>query len=146
VPVLEQVGRGRQGLSWLVIWIAVILAAAPLARPHLRIRPVPAPLSDERFGLVHRAVLVPAVQTPARPQPDRPRHRILPRLPEFSAAPSPLFAKLPPIRPDGASEDLAAPETSAAWSTRREEKDAFHRSSVGTARTPTGPPARLVSS
>jgi hypothetical protein len=145
VPVLGQVGRGRQRLSWLVIWIVVILAAAPLARPHLPLHSVPAPLSDERFGSVHGAVLVPAVQTPARPQPDRPRHRILPRLPELLAL-SPLSAKLPPMSPDGAAEDPAAPETSAGWSPEGGERDAFHRSSVGTARTPTGPPARRVPS
>jgi hypothetical protein len=143
VPVLEQAGRAGRSRSWLVIWIAVILAGAPFGRPDLPLQS-PGPLSDERFAALREAVLAPAVHTPARPQPDRPRHRILPRLIDLAAALAAPPTKLPPMRLRGTNEALLAPEPGAARSGEGEERDVVHRSSVGTARTPTGPPPPRV--
>jgi hypothetical protein len=134
VPVDRQAGGARRMRGWLAVWIALLLAGAPVARPHLP--PVSAPplsASDERM-------LAPAAATAPAVRAHQLAPRVLPRLLYVEAALAPSSAKAPPIRPRGIDQVLVLPEETGAGIGGGDTGEVFHRSSVGTARTPTGPP------
>ena len=93
----------------------------------------------------HDDLLAPAAEGTRDVKADQPARGILPRAPyvEVSLAPPP--DKAPPLHPVAAHEAWSAPEAAGTGRLERTSADIFHRSSVGTARTPTGPPASAIS-
>jgi hypothetical protein len=129
----------RSGMlqRWLAAWFAGLLAVAPVARPSVPIELAAAPVvSPEAFVADNHAqgkkpaagVLPPQSFTPG----------ILSRLSLLET-----LLGLPPVRPPllrpAAGQSVLA--RGAALVLGGEPRRLFQRSSVGTARTPTGPPA-----
>jgi hypothetical protein len=117
--------------------LAVLLAITPLARFSPIVAPQAAPAvaapSDAQYGNS------PAAGEPAlKLHDDRPDAGILPRLLHVEVAPAPptqkallpprLHASIAPWKPEKAEYEI-------------DTRTGFHRSSVGTARKPTGPPS-----
>jgi hypothetical protein len=122
---------------WLAAWFAVLLAVAPFTRPSVPVElaafPAASPealvAQDHAQGKKPVAGVLPA-------QPFTPG--ILSRLALLDTT----FG-LPPVKPPllrpAADQPLLAIQTTTALG--GETRSVFQRSSVGTARTPTGPPA-----
>jgi hypothetical protein len=122
---------------WLAAWFAGLLAVAPLAHPSVPMELAAAPVaSPEAFVAGHHA------------QGKRPAAGVLPAqsfapgiLSRLSLLETSLGlppAKPPLLRPAADKTVLAR---DVALVLGGEPRGLFHRSSVGTARTPTGPPA-----
>lgn len=138
MPVLARAHRGESLQRWLAAWFAAILVLAPSARPSL-----PLDLSD--------AAPARAQQAPVAQGNDEREH---PAAGLSSAEPVTLGilsrpslvettlwlppVKAPALRP-AADKPLLA--HGGALVLGGEPRAVFQRSSVGTARTPTGPPA-----
>lgn len=144
MPVAEQAERAWRSRCRVAVWIAVLLAYVPFGQPRLPVQLPPEPLSAKSFPVAHEAVLAPAIQTPTRPQPERPRHRILPRVPDLAVTLTPLGSKPLPMRLPKARMALLLAAASTARTAEPGTRDVLDRSSVGTARTPTGPPSQRV--
>jgi hypothetical protein len=129
--------RGNGLQRWLAAWVVVLLASAPFARS-----PVPVELtgaaaasSDALVGQLDAEGRQPA----AGLRPDRPLALgILSRLSLLETT-----LGLPPVKPPLLRPPPDQPVLAWAATTTRggELRSVFQRSSVGTARTPTGPPS-----
>jgi len=139
VPAAPLAHRGNGLRSWLAVWFAALLALAPIARPSLPAEQGAAgPASLHSLDLRDQPATE-AKEPGSRLRTGRPSPGILTR-------PSPLDTTfgLPQLKPPlawlGATDEQpVAPRAIAAPA--GEIRAAFHRGSVGTARTPTGPPA-----
>jgi len=140
VPAATLAHRDRRLQSFLTVWFAALLAFAPVAHPSLPLEPGP-----PRAASVRSLDL----RDQATARAEEPRSRLRPAQPSAPGVLSRLSLVettfgLPPLKPQpawlgAADAPLVAPTTVAAYGGGIRE--AFHRSSVGTARTPTGPPA-----
>ena len=138
MPVDRRAGRARRLRGWLALWVAVLLACAPLARPPL------STVSSTRASASDEHVLSPAAATAAAVQADQPDRAVLPRLLYVEASYVPSSPKPPPVRPKTVHELVLLPEEAGTGTGDGASDKVFHPSSVGTARTPTGPPARYI--
>lgn len=135
MPVGRRALSGWQTQSLVALWFAVLLAITPYARPAL---PGSAWLSPS--AAQHQDIGLVAAEDPAqRLRGDQPDLGLLPRAPYVEAIPAPPPDKSPLIRPRVPQAPPAMAQ--AAATVARTTILAFHRSAIGTARTPTGPPA-----
>jgi hypothetical protein len=137
VPVGTRAHRGDTLQRWLAALFAALLAVAPFARPFGPVEPAAVPAAapealvprDDAQGKQPAAGLRPA-------QPFTPG--ILSRLALLDTTFGLPPVKPPLLRPTADQPVLAIQTTTALGG---ETRSVFQRSSVGTARTPTGPPA-----
>jgi hypothetical protein len=136
VPLGAGAHRGKGLRRWLAAWIVALLASAPFARSPIPLELAGAPAAaDALVGQLDAEGKQPA----AGLRPDQPLALgILSRL-------SLLETKLglPPVKPPLLRPAVDQPVLAWAATTARghDLRGVFHRSSVGTARTPTGPPS-----
>jgi hypothetical protein len=139
VPAATLAHRGKRLRSWLAVWFAALLAIAPVARPSLPVEQAAArAASVQSFDL--------------RDQPTATAEEPRSRLRSAQTAAPGMLSRLLPVE---TTFGLPPPKPASAWSgtahaspvapgpilaSIAEASGAFHRSSVGTARTPTGPP------
>ena len=139
MPVSTRARRGRQLRRWLAASFATLLAIAPFTPPPLTIDFAVAAVSVKSVaaqdGDLAQAKQPEAVVRPAEPLTPG----ILSRVSLFETALGPPPVKSPLLRPSAAHELAVAPQATTAH--RDFIGQLFHRSSVGTARTPTGPPS-----
>jgi hypothetical protein len=129
--VSRRANRAWRWRSCLAAWFGVLLAIAPVVRPALPLD-IGAP-----GGFALRSDS--GDQPTARLEPARPVGLgVLARPTPVETAFGPATAKSPFHRP-GAADGWMAP--SAADAPKEAARAVFDRSSVGTARTPTGPPS-----
>jgi hypothetical protein len=140
VPVSRRARSAWQARTWLTAWFAAVLALAPVVQPALPVdaAAVPASAPESLASSDHRS---PDASTPAAgPRPAQPLSQgILARSSLAETAFGPPPAKSPVLRPTAAAGPLVA--ASATVTMADVASDVFHRSSVGSARTPTGPPS-----
>lgn len=140
MPVVKRAHRGRQLRCCLAAWFVALLAVAPFARPTLPVDLAALPAASVESVAAHDDGMVEAKQPGAALRPAQPSTLgILSRLSllETALGPPPLKASL--FRPSAAGGPLLAPRATTAFGS--EIGQVFQRSSVGTARTPTGPPS-----
>jgi hypothetical protein len=138
VPVSRPRGPGWQLRSWLAAWLAAVLALAPLAQPASPVAaaaPAGAPDALASRDGTRDASLPTAGSRPAEPVG---RGILSPSL-LAEAAFTPPPAKPPLLRTLVAAEPWVAARATGPM--EDVARDVFHRSSVGSARNPTGPPA-----
>jgi hypothetical protein len=126
--------------SWLAVWFAALLAIAPIARPSLPVEQAAASAASVQSFELRDQPTAKAEEPGSRLRSAQPSaagvlSRLLPVETTFG---------LPPLKPPlawlaAADPALVAPRAIVAFS--GDIGEAFHRSSVGTARTPTGPPS-----
>jgi hypothetical protein len=137
VPVRVRAHRGDRRQRWLAAWFAALVAIAPFARPSLPVD-VGTVSSPARAALVaHDEAKGKQPTTGLRPtQP-----LVLGILSRLSLLETTLG--LPPVKPPllRPAADQPAPAWQATAALGGELRAVFQRSSVGTARTPTGPPS-----
>ena len=137
MPVGARAQRGVMPQRWLAAWFAAILAVAPFARPVVPVELAAlAAASPETFVSQDDAQPKQPVAGLRPAQPFTPG--ILSRLALLDTA----FG-LPPVKPP-LLRPAADPPVLATQTTRAlggETRSVLQPSSVGTARTPTGPPA-----
>jgi hypothetical protein len=125
--------RANRAWRWrdcLAAWFAALLAIAPVIRPTLPIDLGASALRSEGSSS--------ATEPGARLEPAQPvGFGILSRPSLVETAFGPAAAKSPLHRPGAADGWMVAADATDA---PNEPTRVFHRSSVGTARTPTGPP------
>jgi len=134
VPEDQRGHRLRQLRGGLALWLAVLLALPPVAElfPTAGLRAAPgvapayAPGGDTARGA-----------EPAVVQGDRPDTAVLPRLPHVEGALLPPGHK--PLLPRSSASINPLPAAKTGLDIHA--GIGFHRSSVGTARKPTGPPS-----
>lgn len=139
VPVSGRARRAWQVRTCLAAWFAALLVLAPVAQPSLPADVAAAPASSEE-SLASPDDLRDASAPAAGLRPAQPLGQgILARslLAETAFGPPP--AKPPLLRPTAAAGPLVA--ASATVTMTDVASEVFHRSSVGSARTPTGPPS-----
>jgi hypothetical protein len=127
--------RGRGLQRWLAAWFAALLAIAPFVRPSLPGTLAAAPAAPEAL-LAHATG---DKQPAAELRPERPLTLgILSRLSALETT----FG-LPPVKPPLLRPTIEQPALAAGVMVALggELRDVFQRSSVGTARIPTGPPS-----
>lgn len=125
--VSRRADRARRWRGCLAAWFAALLAIAPVVPPALPIDLGAANLRSDG-----------ATEPAARLEPAQPAgFGILSRPLPVETAFGPAAAKSPLHQPAAADRWLVAADTVEA---PKAPARVFHRSSVGTARTPTGPP------
>jgi len=132
--------RARQLSGCLAVWVAALLAITPVARPSL-----PLETAADRAAVAHAFDL----RDQATTKPEERGSRLRPAQPSVPGVLSRLSLVettfgLPPVKSAIAAlgarnTSLVAPKVIGAFG--GEPRKVFHRSSVGTARTPTGPPS-----
>ena len=128
--------RGRQLQRWLAAGIAVLLALAPFAHPPSTLDLIATAAAESVASFDDDATSQPA---PAlRPAPPL-SLGILSRLSVLETALGLPPVKPPLLRPSPPEGPLPAIQTATA--SGRDTGQILHRDSVGTARTPTGPPS-----
>ena len=139
MPVGTRAHRGKSRQRWLGLGLAVLLAIAPFARSSVTADLVlPAASVESVVAQDHGSEK--AKQPAAEQRPVQPVNLgILSRLSSLEKSLGLLPAKAPPMRVGMADQPRGALRASAAFGD--DIGQAFPRSSVGTARTPTGPPA-----
>jgi hypothetical protein len=139
VSVGGRADRGRQLRCCLAALFAALLATAPFARPTLPVVLTVVPAASVESVVAHddeASGHEPSAQLrPAQPA----TLGILSRLPVLETARGLLPVKSPLLRPRAAYQPSLAPQSTVRFA--GDVTDVFHRSSVGTARTPTGPPS-----
>jgi hypothetical protein len=138
VPVSRRAQRGWQPQSLAALWLAVLLAITPYARPALP-GSVSGQASSARSSELHDSGPTRTEQSAPRLRADKPDLGVLPRSPYIEATAAPPPDKIPLIRPEVPQAPVAAANVAAAFA--GDAVPAFHRGAVGTARIPTGPPA-----
>lgn len=139
MPLGAWAEQGGQVRGCFVFLLAALLAIAPFARPSL-----PVDLTAARAASVeslpdHATGTAQAKPPVTHLRPDQPASLgILSRLSALETALGLPPVKSPAIRPSAAGGRLLAPKALTAFGS--EIGQVVHRSSVGTARTPTGPP------
>jgi hypothetical protein len=142
MPEVPVSSRGRP--AWrvracLAMWFAALLGLAPVAQPALPVDIAAVPASSEE-SLASPDGARDASAPAAGARPAQPLGQgVLARawLAETAFGPPP--AKPPLLRPTAAAAPLVA--ASATVTMTDVASEVFHRSSVGSARAPTGPPA-----
>ena len=137
MPVGARAHRGGMLQRWLAAWFAALLAVAPFAHPSVPIELAAGPVASPEALVAHdhaQGKKAAAGVRPARPFTPG----ILSRLSLLETT-----LGLPPVKPPllRPAADQPVLARGAATVLRGEPRGVFHRSSVGTARTPTGPPA-----
>ena len=140
VPVSGRARPAWQVRTCLAVWFAVLLALAPVVQPALPADAAAVPASSEEslasYDDGSRDAGAPmAGSRPAQPLGQGVLARSL--LAETAFGPPP--AKSPLWRPTAVTGPLVAVDATVTMADVA--SDVFHRSSVGSARTPTGPPA-----
>jgi hypothetical protein len=138
VAVDGQAQTARPLRRCLAAWLGIVLALAPFARPSL---PVDLASAASGFWLVaHDDGMAQAREPAPRVRPAQPLALgVLARWSWFETKLGPAPTK-PPLAPlSAADQPLAAPKAIGALT--GDTRAVFHRSSVGTARRPTGPPS-----
>jgi hypothetical protein len=139
VPVGTRAHRGKGRQRWLGLGLAFLLATAPFARSSVTADLVlPAASVESVVANDHgsaKAKQPAAAQRPAQPV----NLGILSRLSLLEATLGLSPVKSPLILPSAADMPLGAIQATAGLG--GDIREVLHRSSVGTARTPTGPPA-----
>ena len=131
--------RGARLQRWLAVWCGILLAIAPFTHPSLSLDGPVAAAAVESVAAYGDGI-APADDPAARLRPAPPlASALLSRLSSLETTLKLPPVKSPPLRPSAPEGPLAAGWASAALD--RAIGPVFHRSSVGTARTPTGPPA-----
>ena len=128
--------QGEMLQRWLAASFAILLAAAPIARPLVPVEPAAHP------GAAQEAIVAPddaqSEQPIAGVRPAQPfTPGILSRLALLERAFGLPPAQPPPLQPVG---DQIMPAQGDRTGLGGEPRAILQRSSVGTARTPTGPP------
>jgi hypothetical protein len=137
VPVGRRAHRGNGLQRWLAAWFAAVLAIAPFVRPSLP-GALPAARAASPEALVAHAGAEDK-QPAAELRPDRPLTLgILSRLSALETTFGLPSVKPPLLRPTPEQPALARQAMTAPGA---ELRGVFQRSSVGTARIPTGPPS-----
>jgi hypothetical protein len=139
VPAAALAHRGKQLRRWLAVWFAALLAFAPVAHPSLPLEP-----AASRAASVRSLDL----RDQSTTRTEEPGSRLRPAQPSAPGVFSRLSLVettfgLPPLKPPSAwlgVEDARPVAPRAIAAPVGEIRAAFHRGSVGTARTPTGPP------
>jgi hypothetical protein len=135
-------GRARRAgplRSCLAAWIAVFLAIVPLARPLPGVIALSPATSLAAFSARHHGAAQAELPAP-RVRPAHPLDLgVLARGSWIEAKLGLSPTKSPVVRPSVAVPPLALPRVTAAPGAG--PGVVFHRSAVGTARNPTGPPA-----
>jgi hypothetical protein len=139
VPVGGRVDRAGQLPGWLALGFAALLALSPFARPSLPGHMAWAEPTTVRSLALHEHALPWAEESAPRPHADRADPGLLPRASSVEATFAPPPDKGVPIRPALPDPPLAAPASTGG--SAGDPLRGFHRSAIGTARTPTGPPA-----
>jgi hypothetical protein len=122
---------------WLAGWFAVLLAVAPFARPSVPIELAAAPVASPEALVAHDDAQGKKPAAGVRPaQPFT--LGILSRLSLLETSLGLPPVKSPLLRPAADQPELARGPAPVLGG---EPRGVFQRSSVGTARTPTGPPA-----
>jgi hypothetical protein len=137
VPVGARAHRGDMLQRWLAAWFAALLAVAPFARPSVPVELAALPAASPEALVAHEDAQGKQPAAGLRPaQPFTPG--ILSRLALLDTT----FG-LPPVKPPllRPAADQAVLVRGTATAPGGEPRGVFQRSSVGTARTPTGPPA-----
>lgn len=137
VPVGARARRGDTLQRLLAAWFAALLAIAPFARPSLPVELAAVPAASPEAVVARDDV--PESQPAAKLRPAQPvTLGILSR-------PSLLETRLglPPVKPPllRPAVDQPVPAAQAKAALGGEPRSVLHRSSVGSARTPTGPPS-----
>ena len=137
MPVDQRARRVRQLRGGLALCLAVLLAITPLAQLFPTVAPQAAlAASAPSYAPDGNA---PRGEEPALGlQDDRPDAGILPRLLHLEGALAPPPQKVPFATLDSAKGSLVA--LKATGTLKPDTGNVFHYSSIGTARTPTGPP------
>jgi hypothetical protein len=137
VPVVARAHRGDKLQAWLAVWFAALLAIAPFTRPSLSVDLAAAPAASIEAIGAHDDAQGKQPATGLRPA-QASNLGILSRLSllETTLELPPVKSPLP--RPAADQHVLAPGGTTTLGG---EPRQAFQRSSVGTARTPTGPPS-----
>ena len=137
VPVLARAHRGEGVQPWLAAWLAALLVLAPFARPSLPVDLAAAPAGAAEELVAHDGA---EGEHPAAgllsAQPLALGILSRPSLVETTLGLPPL--KSPLLRP---AADRPLPAHAGAAALGAEPLAILQRSAVGTARTPTGPPA-----
>ncbi|HZA65628.1 MAG TPA: hypothetical protein VE592_01685 [Geminicoccaceae bacterium] len=139
VSVGWRADQGRQLRCCLAALFAALLAIAPFARPTspVDLTAVPAASVESIVAHDHEAA---GREPAAQPRPAQPATLgILSRLSLLETALGQPPVKSPLLRPRAAYKPPPAPQSTVRFA--GDVTDVFHRSSVGTARTPTGPPS-----
>ncbi len=140
MPVATRAHRGKERQRWLALGFAVLLAIAPFTRPSLTANL--AAVADAYAESIAAAAdgIAQASQPAAERRPAQPLTLgILSRLSSLEKTLGLLPVKSPPLRPSVADQPRGAIRATTAFA--GDIGQSLHRSSVGTARTPTGPPA-----
>jgi hypothetical protein len=137
VPVGARAHRGDKLQRWLAAWFAALLAIAPFARPSLPVGVAAIPAASPEAFVAHDEDQ--GKDPTAGLRPTQPLTLgILSRLSLLETT-----LGLPPVKPPllRPAADEPVPAWQATATLGGELTGAFQRSSVGTARTPTGPPS-----
>jgi hypothetical protein len=133
------VRRGKQRQRWFAACFAVLLAIAPFARPSWTVDFAVAAASVESVSAYDDSSAQ-ENQPAAGLRPAQPlTPGILSRLSSLEMTLGLPPVKSPLMRPNAPEEPLPRIRASTAFG--GDLRKVFHRSSVGTARTPTGPPS-----
>ena len=129
--------RGGKLQAWLAVWFAALLAIAPFTRPSLSVDFAAVPVASIEALVAHDDAQGKQPATGLRPA-QAANLGILSRLSLLETT-----LELPPVKSalHRPVPDQPVPAPSGTTTFGGELRQAFQRSSVGTARTPTGPPA-----
>jgi hypothetical protein len=139
VPVATRAHRGKNRQRWLALGFALLLAIAPFARSSMT-ADLALPATAAASVAAYDDGTAPAKGPAAERWPAQPLNLgILSRLSLVEAKLGLPPVKSPLMAPCAADQPLGAIQAIAGLGD--DIREVLHRSSVGTARTPTGPPA-----
>jgi hypothetical protein len=140
VPVNARAHRGERLQRWLAGGFALLLVIAPFTRASFTVHLAAVVAASTEVTAVDDAWIAQAKQPAAGLRPAKPSTLgILSRPSSLEPPPGLPPVKSSLLRPGTLENARAATPATAAFG--GDVGPAFHRSSVGTARTPTGPPA-----
>jgi hypothetical protein len=140
VAVDGQAQTARPLRRCLAAWLGILLALAPFARPALPVDLAPARAASGFWLVAPDDGMAQAREPLPRVQPAQPLALgVLARWSWFETKLGPAPSKPPLARLSGSDQPIAAPKAIGALT--GVTREVFHRSSVGTARRPTGPPS-----
>jgi hypothetical protein len=135
-------GQARTARPWrgcLAAWLGILLALAPFARPALPVDLAPARAASGSWLIAHDDGMAQAREPAPRVRPAQPLALgVLARWSWFETKLGPAPTKPPLGRLSASDQPRPAPKSIGALT--GDTREVFHRSSVGTARRPTGPP------
>ena len=135
-----QAQTARRLRCCLAAWLGIVLALAPFARPSLPVDLAPARAPSGFWLVAHDDGMAQARESVPRVRPAQPLALgVLARWSWFETKLGPAPTKPPPAPLSAADQPPAAPKAIGALN--GDIREGLHRSSVGTARRPTGPPS-----